>query len=710
MMLCRLGRGAEARARLAALPRRRAGSAAALLVATSHAPSVAGADADPDRALDALNALYRKAGLAPLVRRDPGKPMALDNLHAPGVTPREGPPVTVIVPLYNGATTVATALRGLTDQSHASLEILVVDDASTDAGPEIVADLAHADPRIRLIRQAENLGGYAARNRALAEATGAFVTVHDADDWSHPEKIARHLAAARNGAPYTLSDWTRATDDLAFWGPWRPSPAMVAENISSACFRRDLIDRVGPWDTARVSADREFILRLDRLFGTAPQPVFLPGVPLAFGRDGAGSLTRASATHAATQLHGLRREYREAAEHWHATLDPDGPMTGAPPFFPAPRTIRSRRELRPRHDLLFIADFNLRGGAFHSAFNMLRAGLAAGYDCAVLHYRRYDLDPTRPLDAEFRRFANEKAVRIVAPGERLAAETVIVTYPAVFDHMMDRFPDVTHDRLAVVVNQMAERDVAGTDRAYDPGRVRAHLAEVFGSEGTWIPNSGRVRELMAADPRYPAPHPDIWTPLRDLAAWCAAEPVWRGGTRARPVLGRHGRDHPLKWPVDPAMLRAAYCADKPCEVRFLGGAYHARRRLRRWPGNWQVEAFGSRDVQAFLGELDVFLHYPDPAYVEEFGGAAMEAMAVGVPAILPPEFEPIYGPAALYAGPEDVWPLVDRLWRDRDLWQARARAGRDFVAARCDYASFPGRLARLAGRDAGAMSPAAAEA
>ena len=74
----------------------------------------------------------------------------------------------------------------------------------------------------------------------------------------------------------------------------------------------------------------------------------------------------------------------------------------------------------------------------------------------------------------------------------------------------------------------------------------------------------------------------------------------------------------------------------------------------------------------------------------------MEAMAAGVPVILPPEFEPTFGEAALYAPPEEVWELVARLWRDRALWEERAAAGRGFVAATCDYPELPRRLARLA--------------
>ena len=105
------------------------------------------------------------------------------------------------------------------------------------------------------------------------------------------------------------------------------------------------------------------------------------------------------------------------------------------------------------------------------------------------------------------------------------------------------------------------------------------------------------------------------------------------------------------------------------------------------------------DLGVTFGDLTtpgVDIIMPDPAYIEEFGGAAMEAMAVGVPAILAPELEPIYGPAALYADPEAIWPLVERLWRDRAFWEGRVAAGRDFVQENCGYDVFPGRLARLA--------------
>ena len=106
-----------------------------------------------------------------------------------------------------------------------------------------------------------------------------------------------------------------------------------------------------------------------------------------------------------------------------------------------------------------------------------------------------------------------------------------------------------------------------------------------------------------------------------------------------------------------------------------------------------MEPFGG-DVRAFLAGLDVFVHIPDPDYIEEFGRAAIEAMAAGVPVILAPEFEPTFGEAALFAAPDEVWGLVERL-RSPGFRAGRVAAGRAFLRAHCGYEAFPARLERL---------------
>jgi glycosyltransferase involved in cell wall biosynthesis len=113
-------------------------------------------------------------------------------------TSDQPPDVTVVIPAYNAQAMIDETLRSVRAQSHANLEILVVDDGSTDATPDIIARHARQDRRIRLIRQ-DNAGVAAARNAGAAEARGEFLAPVDADDLWHPRKIERQLALFDEG-------------------------------------------------------------------------------------------------------------------------------------------------------------------------------------------------------------------------------------------------------------------------------------------------------------------------------------------------------------------------------------------------------------------------------------------------------------------------------------------------------------------------------
>src|SRR5699024_497227 len=107
-----------------------------------------------------------------------------------------GPKISVILPAYNAADSIHIAIESMLKQTWTNIELLIVDDCSTDDTYKVMEDYAKKDSRIKLFQTPENSGPYLARNIALQAATGEFVTVNDADDWSHSEKLsvqARHL-------------------------------------------------------------------------------------------------------------------------------------------------------------------------------------------------------------------------------------------------------------------------------------------------------------------------------------------------------------------------------------------------------------------------------------------------------------------------------------------------------------------------------------
>jgi hypothetical protein len=95
--------------------------------------------------------------------------------------------VSVLLPVHNGAPYLESAVRSILNQTHRDLELIVVDDGSTDGSAETVT--AFGDSRVRLIRNARNLGLPASLNRGLSAARAGIVARQDADDLSHPRRL-----------------------------------------------------------------------------------------------------------------------------------------------------------------------------------------------------------------------------------------------------------------------------------------------------------------------------------------------------------------------------------------------------------------------------------------------------------------------------------------------------------------------------------------
>ena len=107
--------------------------------------------------------------------------------------------VSVCIPTYNRAADVARAITSAQQQTYRDLEILVVDNHSTDDTPSVVAGLAARDPRIRFVRHAENLGLARNFSACIAEARRDYIKFLCDDDWLHPDCVARLVGAMGPG-------------------------------------------------------------------------------------------------------------------------------------------------------------------------------------------------------------------------------------------------------------------------------------------------------------------------------------------------------------------------------------------------------------------------------------------------------------------------------------------------------------------------------
>lgn len=137
------------------------------------------------------------------------------------------PQVSVVLCTYNGANFLAVQLDAVLQQSWPIHELVVVDDASTDATFTILETFAQQHACIRLFRNPEQLGYNKNFERALTLATGDVLAITDQDDVWHPQKIERMLAAWTDGSPLIYCD------SIRFWGeiPEKPKPGRLMNRV-----------------------------------------------------------------------------------------------------------------------------------------------------------------------------------------------------------------------------------------------------------------------------------------------------------------------------------------------------------------------------------------------------------------------------------------------------------------------------------------------
>jgi glycosyltransferase involved in cell wall biosynthesis len=198
------------------------------------------------------------------------------------------PLVSIIVPAWNAAETLRETLQSASAQTYENVEIVIVDDGSSDQTAAIAAEFCRNESHARLVRQG-NLGLSAARNRAVRESSGLWIAPLDADDLWHPTKIEKqvHAALAAPVVPGFVYCWYQYIDEHGYilgsgprWAFNGPALKRLAyqNTIHTALLSRRAIESVSGYDESlRACEDVMIQLQIARRFPVATVPEHLVG-------------------------------------------------------------------------------------------------------------------------------------------------------------------------------------------------------------------------------------------------------------------------------------------------------------------------------------------------------------------------------------------------------------------------------------------------
>lgn len=565
--------------------------------------------------------------------------------------------VSIILPVFQPKFWLNTSIKSLSYQSVKNIEILRVDDSSPISDPDLCCS---TQQKIRTFYCICNQGAYGARNQGLKLSIGDFITVHDADDWSHPQKLELQVKALLDNpkAVACVSHWARCTTDMQL--ETRPDGSVVHRNVSSLMIRREVFERLGYWDRVSVNADTEYYYRILAAYGPESIVEVLPGVPLALGRRHAESLTMQPETHWQTQFGGVRKEYMDAAHEWHKECAKTGhwylPFAPTQRPFPVPALIdRAVLELGER------VWPHIKGQQVVNADApcILLCGHAAGDK--QFGAERSLLDVAKTIDALGYRLVVSLPERNAGYFELLkpyCSDILLLPCPwrmdeavwpialAAYGHLITHFKVVlVHGNSLVnrapllaarqqgVACVLHVRELLGWDTALSQamglGTQPAAGSDPLQLADRLIANSAyTARCLLAQQPQWQDKLSVVVNTVTLGGEWQAPEI-----SAKRPItVGMISSNLPKKGLHDfMAVARAALERELPLRFLLIGPANeHTAALATQWPGNVVLAGYAESPEQA-LAQLDIVLNLSH--FQESFGRSVAEAMLAARPVI-----------------------------------------------------------------------------
>jgi glycosyltransferase involved in cell wall biosynthesis len=333
-------------------------------------------------------------------------------------------------------------------------------------------------------------------------------------------------------------------------------------------------------------------------------------------------------------------------------------------------------------DVVIVSHFGLPGGNTSANAAEILAYRDAGLRVGLLQHPVFRWGASTPISDKIEPLIDSDRVVRIEANDRVHCSLAIVRLPTVLLKPLEHRPALAADAVAIIANQTPFKfygPEGPSEAAWDIATVEANLSDWLGDH-TWYGAGPTVIETLleyhaeeVADLKLST---DAWFECIDVGRWTLDAPRSADGTVR---IGRHSRDHKLKWPEDPRTLMQCYPDAEPFEIHVLGGAEHPRRILGALPGNWVEHEFNAMDSRTFLSQIDVLVYFISSEGKEAFGRAPLEAMAAGVPVVMDRVFEATFGPAAVYCAPEEVAATVATLVEDPQAYREQRERALEYV-------------------------------
>lgn len=659
------------------------------LLTDLHHPAISNTIDTHEEWLDGFNRPFVENGLTKidLPRTTPNTFNELTT--APTLEQNEGPKVSVILTSYRPARQdILNAVSSILAQTYRNIELIIVDDASPPQFDEILEEIVSLDSRIRLIKLTKNGGTYRARNAAIAAATGKYVTGQDADDWSHPQRLAHQVAYLQDNptASGVVVQAIRMNDELIRVFPGR-LPQRLCE--VSLMLPAEVARQLGGYIDARKGADSEFRRRLETRYA---RKVHLIEKPLYLTRIGHDSLS--AADFKPGWSHPVRRAFWNATQHWHENaLDEDLTLQESlrSPV-PVPNRFKVvQPEDLPLYDVVFINDWRSYGLSQRIMLDQIRLLARAGKRVGLMHLESL-LSPSKEttrLCKEVQNYINAGTVNEVIPDESAASEVGILSDPSILQFLSPGEISFTA-RQVFLMPALAPKPTANTQFLYLPEPCQRIAEDVFSGDVVWSSPDPAVRQNLAesswdipvlSEHCPPVLHVETWDHNRSKPS------------PHSPVIGTHTENLEALWPDNLDTVKRLWPATGTAEVRILGDARALLRKfgLKNYPIDWVV--FRDQEIQpeAFMRSIDYFVYFPAGDLIQSFCREALEAAAAGTLVILPERFKEFHRESALYAEEDEVPALIAFFQKDTEAYYDHVRVqmrAANNVANNNDFTSF----------------------